>query len=357
MKAKFYLIAAAACAALAACSKNEVAPVDVDQEITYQTLSTKGTVTGFNTDNKFYSYAFFLEGGLNWDSNSALAKPYIDNSIISYQSGTKQWKNADDTYYWPKQGSLTFFAWTDNTAAPAVKSPATVTCSNTTGIKFTNYDVQADKNKDLMVAEIAANKTANEGTGHTYNDPVDPSNSRTWGSGVPTNFKRVLSKLEFKVKTAGNYSGVTIKVKSLKLKSVEHKGTYTQPLASTADPRQLTAWSNESDQVDLTVYTNSGFTVNNSFQNLEPINSDYYIVLPQTLKSGMQLELVYDYITNYGTSFTQEFTETRELTSIYNASWEPGKKYTLEITFGLNEILWDPTVEDWDDGVTTGITL
>ena len=41
MKAKFYLIAAAACAALAACSKNEVAPVDVDQQITYQTIETK----------------------------------------------------------------------------------------------------------------------------------------------------------------------------------------------------------------------------------------------------------------------------------------------------------------------------
>ncbi|MDD5819133.1 MAG: fimbrillin family protein [Bacteroidales bacterium] len=353
---KSLLIAGLACVALAACTKNEVVSVAPDQEITFQTLSTKADPTvGFNINNVFYSYAYYLAPGLSWDSSAESATEYIRNSTISFDSGRGVWKNADNTYYWPKQGSLTFFAWTDNTTSPEIQgSGASVSCNKTTGIQFTDYSVKDNQNRDLMVAKIAAGKTANDGTGHT-----DPENSRTWASGVPTDFKRVLSKVVFNVVTEEDYSSdVTIKVKSIKLKNVKHKGTYTQPLASTADPRQLSAWANESDQTELPVYTNaSGFTVTKTSQNLDPAPSDYYIVLPQTLEAGMQLELVYEYTTNYGVSFTQTFTESPELTGIYTASWEPGKKYTLNITFRLNEILWDPTVEDWDTGTTQDITL
>lgn len=53
----FYI--AAACAALASCVKNEVRVNAPDKEITFQTVSTKAG-TAFNTNHKFYSYAYFL---------------------------------------------------------------------------------------------------------------------------------------------------------------------------------------------------------------------------------------------------------------------------------------------------------
>ena len=67
----YLFIAAAACVALAACTKNEVKPVEVEQEITYQTVETK-TASAFSSSNKFVSYAYFLpETNLGWDTNYA----------------------------------------------------------------------------------------------------------------------------------------------------------------------------------------------------------------------------------------------------------------------------------------------
>ena len=50
----YLFIAAAACVALAACTKNEVKPVEVDQEITFQAVvnkaSTKAMIDGITYD-------------------------------------------------------------------------------------------------------------------------------------------------------------------------------------------------------------------------------------------------------------------------------------------------------------------
>ena len=34
-------------------------------------------------------------------------------------------------------------------------------------------------------------------------------------------------------------------------------------------------------------------------------------------------------------------------------SWLMGKKYTVTLTFKLDEILWDPAVEDWTTGTVS----
>ena len=52
---KSLIIAGLACVALAACTKNEVVSVAPDQEITFQTISTKAA-SAMHTDNKFVSY-------------------------------------------------------------------------------------------------------------------------------------------------------------------------------------------------------------------------------------------------------------------------------------------------------------
>ena len=81
---KNLFIAAAACVALAACTKNEVKPVEIDQEITYQTINTK-TASAFSTGHKFYSWAYLLPSDQTWTtSNSATSSPYITNSFIEY---------------------------------------------------------------------------------------------------------------------------------------------------------------------------------------------------------------------------------------------------------------------------------
>ena len=350
----FYI--AAACIALASCVKNEVRVNSPDKEITFQTVSTKAGGTAFETNKHFFSYAYFLEKGKNWDDNHADAKAYIDNALITYDTpatGKGYWA-AHDTYYWPKQGSLTFFAWTDNTIhnptsnpAPSVGTGATVTCTHNTGIKITDYSVKDNLNKDILVAEIAKNKKSNE------------TATGTWENGVPTVFRHALAKVEFKVNKKTNYPYVEFRVKKITLTEVSTRGTFTQ-----GSPAENWGWNGWGLQEALPVFTGDVEVTKTAdstpaeFDALNPGTGDYSIVLPQVLKDKIdpKLTIVYEIITSYtGTDVTETVTDTKDLKDIYKNDWECNKKYVLGITLGLNEIYWDPSVVAWEDGTVTDI--
>lgn len=343
----FYI--AAACAALASCVKNEVRVNAPDQEITFQTVSTKAGAEAFNTNHKFYSYAYFLEKNKTWDPDFATAKPYIDNALIAYEHGTGEGKGfwapaAPNTYYyWPKQGKLTFFAWTDNTATPAQTLAG---CAKDKGITFTAYSAFANKNKDLLVADIA--------------EDMDGKNNLTahngWQLGVPTVFHHVLSNLAFTIKTDGDYSaGATYSLQSIKLKNINTKGDYAQgsPAATAAE----NVWTDHGDVKDMPVFTSAGQPVSDAVVNLTPSETDFSIVLPQKFTDATpEIEIVYTITTKYtGTDFVETVTETKPLKDIYTNGWVSGKKYTLNIKLSLNEIYWDPSVEGWENGDVTDI--
>lgn len=342
----FYI--AAACAALASCVKNEVRVNAPDKEITFQTVSTKAG-TAFNTNHKFYSYAFFLKDGDTWDANHDRARAYFSNAEISYiipPSGTSYWAAAKP-YYWPKQGSLTFFAWTDDTADPkVVGTGASVTCKHNTGIKIENYSVKDNPNKDILVAAIAKGKKSNE------------SATGTWEKGVPTVFRHALAKVEFKVNKKKAYDNVTFKVKSITLNGVSTKGTFTQ-----GSPTESWGWSTETpDALPLPVFTSTtGMEVTKTaepapteFDRLNPGTGDYSIVLPQNFDDTPTLTIEYEIITT-STSFTETVIDTKKLKDIYKNGWECNKNYVLGITLGLNEIYWDPSVVGWETGNVTDI--
>ena len=354
----FYI--AAACAALASCVKNEVKVNSPDKEITFQTVSTKAGGTAFETNKHFFSYAYFLEKDKTWDPDFASAKPYIDNALITYDApapGKSHWA-AKDNYYWPKQGSLTFFAWTDNTIhnpasnpAPSVGTGATVTCAPKTGIKIENYSVMDNLNKDILVAEIAKDKKNNEKV-----------TGRDWSEGVPTVFRHALAKVEFKVNKKEAYPNVEFRVKKITLTKVSTRGTFTQCQST---PNENWGWNGWGIQKDLTVFTgNEEVTATDdagTFNNLNPSATDYHIVLPQVLrdKIGPTITIEYEIITSYitGHPVTETVTETKALNAIYTSNWECNKKYVLGITLGLNEIYWDPSVEGWDDSTVIDIPL
>lgn len=346
----FYV--AAACVALASCVKNEVRVNAPDQEITFQTVSTKAGVP-FNTDNYFFSYAYFLEDGKTWNANHDKAQAYIYNAKISYitpPSGTTSYWAAAKPYYWPKQGSLTFFAWTDDTSDPSVGTDATVSCAHDTGIKIENYSVKDNLNKDILVAEIAKDEKSNT------------SATGAWEQGVPTVFRHALAKVEFKVNKKKAYDNVTFKVKSITLNGVSTRGTFTQ-YQSNPDPENW-GWSNQDTPEDLSVFTGdvevtkTADSESAEFDPLNPVTGDYSIVLPQNFDNDTPtLTIVYDIITSYtGTPVTETVTETKALNTIYTSNWECKKNYILGITLGLNKIYWDPSVVAWDDtGAVTDI--
>lgn len=343
----FYI--AAACVALASCVKNEVRVNAPDKEITFQTVSTKAG-TAFNKGNHFISYAYFLEKGKTWDTANLLtdAKAYIYNANIYYHTASRYWAAAD-TYYWPKQGSLTFFAWTDDTADPIVGTGADVkvSCAPDTGIKIENYSVKDNPNKDILVAEIAKDKKNNESV-----------TGRDWSEGVPTVFRHALANVEFNVNKRENYpNNVEFRVREITLNNVSTKGTFTQ-----GSPAESWGWSAQTEPDKLSVFTGDEEVTTTATKlnpNTTPGATDYFIVLPQNFDATPTLTIKYEIITSYvtGHPVTETVTETKALNTIYTSGWECKKKYILGITLGLNEIYWDPSVEGWEENNVPGIEI
>lgn len=338
---RIILLAASAMAILAGCSRTEIRSIsDEPQQITFRTIETKAADDFLNT-NKFYSYAWFLPSK-DWAKNFADAQPYIQGALIAYNATATAWKADGATYYWPKQGSLTFFAWTDYTDAPA---PTLAGCAKDKGITFTAYSAFDHKNKDLLVADIAKDMDGKNLTTH-----------QGWKPGVPTVFHHVLSNLAFTIQTNDNYAGATYSLKSITLKNISTKGDYAQgsPTATAAE----NVWTGHVDVKAMPVFTSAaGQPVSSTVAKLAPSADDYSIVLPQKFADATpEIEIVYTITTNYtGTAVVETVTETKSLKDIYTEGWVSGKKYTLNIKLSLNEILWDPSVEVWKNGTVTGI--
>lgn len=340
---RIILLAASAMAILAGCTRTEIRSIaDEPQQITFRTIETKAAEDFLNT-KKFYSYAYFLPKSETWERNNANAQDYITGALIAFNTTANAWKADGATYYWPKQGSLTFFAWTDNTATPTGTYAG---CAKDKGITFTAYSAFDNKNKDLLVANIAKD--------------MDGKNNLTthpgWKPGVPTIFHHVLSNLAFKIKTNGTYTGATYSLKSITLKNISTKGDYAQgsPTATVAE----NVWTGHVDVKDMPVFTSAaGQSVSSTAALLSPSTNDFSIVLPQKFADATpEIEIVYTITTDYtGTAVMETVTETKPLKDIYTEGWVSGKKYTLNIKLSLNEILWDPSVEGWEDGAVTDI--
>ena len=338
MKKLFYFAAAAV--ALAACAKNEVVPVNSgeNQEITFNVAPKTKAVTKFADNLKFKSYAYYLPGKETWDNHTTDPALYINGAEIAYRKKTEEseekvWK-AGDSYYWPKNGKLTFFAWTSlnetnaNNATPSYETSyvTDVKCSVADGINVTGYDVTTNKNVDFLVADIVKDQTSN-------------SAMKYWNAGVTTIFKHKLSYVIFKVKTDIAYSNKTFTLKSITFKDIEYVGDYKQ--------LGTEGWTPKTPEVKTpVVYTNASTPINNSEATLTTDNTfNYY--LPQSFATSGSVVVEYWIETNEnGNKSTDKVTKTINMKDLFT-SWDMGKKYTVTLTFKLDEILWDPAVEDW----------
>ncbi len=347
---RLILMAAIASAALASCVKNEVIIDTPPQEIAYQTVIDPATKAypvevDFDKGHGFYSWAFMTNNNAQWSTAYASATEYFANVLIKSADNGTTWKNQTTEYYWPKNpnSSLTFFAWSDATASPSVTT-ATVTCNATYGIKITDYDVNANVNKDLMVAEVAADKTY--------------SNS---SSGVSTKFHHILSKLVFNVGLQEAYSGHTFTLTKISLSGVNTKSTYTQCAveSSTVSDKitDFSSWSTATDVPSdpLLAFSNSTVISATTPSEVTRANTDYEIMIPQTLTSEMKLTIEYTHA--FGSS-SETVTEVIPFVSSSDGSavnlfgsdkWEPGKQYILSIKIGMNPIRWTPIIVQWED--------
>lgn len=353
---KKLIVLFSAVAALAACSKNEVVPAVSGEnvEISYKVAPrTKADPQAFDTKNVFASWAYYLPSGKKWATDYKDAKIYIgkeaeEGVTISY--GNNVWKDQTASHYWPKEGNLTFFAYSLNSSSLTDKSGTDTyfTCLNHEsqyGI-FGSLNLDTNPNTDFLVADIASDKTANE---KVYNF-----------NGVPTLFKHKLSRVKFAVRKKSDYPGATITLNSITFKNLVYGMTYTQ-YQNDEDkgiiPDYMYPGTARSDQE----YTKTDFEVSSStaFAPVPDANEVRYIYIPQNFKDITDadkiatIEVKYTVTLKKGISETDKgisetYTKTLNVKDIFD-SWEIGKRYTFNLIFSLDEINWAPGVDDWED--------
>lgn len=377
---KSILLAAAAIAALAGCSKVEVKSVDeAPARISWNAVvgkhSTKAPVEGttFSTGHSFKTFAFYNANGTTWPAGASL---YIDNQEVNYYAAAvapfvaNSW-HTETVNYWPRQGSLTFFSY--SFANNPVSFTGNLTCTAADGLKLEGYDVNAteNKNSDFMVADIKDGQRQNT------------TSAARAEKGVPTIFRHALTQIVgFNVKTKDNYKGAAlaagskvIEVNSIKIVKADSKGDYTM----TNDAVTRTeSWGNQSDSktyeytpvagkseaLNTTAaelvneqkiflpqnFTASGYTYTGASllqKSLERQTSAYKAAVAAV--GHIELKYTIKTYTNATDFSEEEVTELIALEEIGN--WGINKKitYNIKIDLSSNIIYWDPTVVAWDE--------
>ena len=349
---KKLIVILSAVAALAACSKNEVVPAVSGEnvEISYKVAPrTKADPQAFDTHNVFASWAYYLPSGKNWSDNWDVrkdAKPYIGEehvgSTISYKGGV--WKDQETSYYWPKGGKLTFFAYSlnSNTLSDQDSHDFFFYCENgkdAYGITGT-IDLTNHTNTDFLVADIASDQTSNK---EIYNF-----------NGVPTLFKHKLSRIQFAVKKKEEYKGATITLNSIKFNNVAHAGYYCQFNKENGKDTFTNDYWNEVGTPSSIVYTTTDFPVTSStdYAPVKETNETHYIYIPQDFSANTAANIEVKYTISHKVGdkdFKQVCTKTLNVKDIF-PRWEVGKRYTFNLNFSLDEINYAPAVGDWVDG-------
>ena len=348
---KMFFMAAIAGVALASCAKNEVETPEQDI-ITFAepvtAVQTKAVEIGENypTSQSFSVFAdYFTEKQAGYTKLEE-GKAYMRDVIVSYNGELNGWASATN-YYWPKQGTLTFAAY----------SPSSVAASyGKSGIKFTDFTVDTDCTKqfDLLFSERTYNQTKAD---MVTNEPY---------SGVELKFNHALSSILFTVKTDKDYynpDNFSIILNKISIKNVKTTATFDQGLVDGLDETtkvvtndfSTSCWSGHAGSAEYVAYqdaqtltTTPEFTENINVTNPREndVNNTNLILLPQEFDK-QQIYIEYQ-IVNGNTGVTIDQNETIDL-AYYDTCWKRGKRYIYNLTFAFDKIYFNPVVADWDE--------
>lgn len=357
---RFYVTAAIAASLLATgCQKTYVidevrTPIGFSTEVGKQTKAIIESGTTYN-DQDFGVFAYGLTNDKTWDANKATDNPVMENVKISKTTveSSDVWKaNDGKTYYWPNDSKtkLSFFAYSpysvaagESTSAvgmkktPSYVEPAGV---NAGGIKIEGYE-HKDQTLDFMTADAKD---------RTYTQPDGPEGESTATPGtVKLQFKHQLTQLVFAVKKAANYNGITMKLVSIELDKIGNtatfeNGTWAAPTTSTGKYTIDFTGANMTLTTDAESSKGKGMTV-----------------IPQALadesgaSKGQTMTIVYEIS---GTGVAKEtVTKTVNLSDGTLKSWAANQKITYNISIGMQEIRFSPSVENWSPVSSSDIQI
>ena len=365
---KLFFMAVAASVAFAACVKNEPVLQENQKAISFAApvvgTATKATTeisNNFPEDVKFAVWAHYfddaVDGGVYTEFSAG--QVYMDDVTVGFDGEYDGWASVS-YYYWPKNGSLTFSAY----------SPAGVDATlGASGICFDDYVVSttAADQVDLLFSERAYDKTAiddNEQENGTTSP--DPTFTADLYRGVHLTFNHALSSVLFSV-YVGDFPGHKIVLKKIELTNIYSKGDFNQGLTD-ANGKTTTAnadlWTNEADEKTYTITVNQELEVGipywpclDEITNTAPQASNGkratdWLLLPQEIAEDAQMIVTYTLQSPDSEPLEQVIpVKLSDPSNQLNVDeWKWGHRYHYNIVINLDEIYFEPYVVDWDNG-------
>ena len=367
---KLILLSGIAVVAMSACTKTEYAPVsDKGAQIVFNSpivqLNSKAGYYGeeptadgkYSTSEKFSVYAVWTSGDFaKW----AEGTKYMDNVEVAYNaslgSNSKGGWEPTKTYYWPKNGKLTFAGYSPSDLKTTSANPQ----SNPTisygaaGLSVSDFEIDPNPANqfDFMYAERSYNRTSStnqssESTDHTYQSY----------DGVDLLFHHALSSIVFKVKADNSNDAPKFELKKIEVNNVNYRGNFSENITDGAAYVSTPSWSVNESETNYTAWNGEQVIGTSDFSSLE--NASALILLPQAFKhtstsTSVKVAITYDVTTN-GVTLTNQKAEF-DLSNSYKdknnnviSAWEMGKRYIYKIYFALNKIYFSPEVDKWDE--------
>ena len=365
MRQNLFISMILACAVLSGCAKTDFVSVEGEsKEIVFDSpvprVHTKADlVKDLYPENSTFCVFADQHWGTFLTTETEDFTPYmrgVDNGgegvevkhrNLSLTVGNKVFDNywkPDKSYMWPKDGYLTFAAY-----SPAyVRDHAQISYTPEYGVGIENYKVDAnpDNHYDLMFSSRVTDRKKTDMAADVP-APYD---------GVQIVFEHVLSAIVFRVQADRNYAdwGYNVHMTNLSLHNVY----------STADFRQFSG--KESNEVDMTGmwtgYEGKLEYVAFHSEDDDSIMNDQdadLILLPQSLaeegmdpvKMELRFEMSHPDMAGKKThhSIIFDLSQGKKADNTVVDRWEPGKRYVYTITIGLNTVEFSPEVYAWED--------
>ena len=381
---KLFIFAAVALVTSVACTHNVIDPETFEgREINFNAVTgkaTRGPITNnyFPTDaGNFGVYAYYLASG-TWASNYGSGVLYMGTAAtgtdvepndaaagapVEYNSTLKIW-NPSSVYYWPLEGTLTFFAYYPATLI----TPGYDRSTKTFSIGSFTVNTTVSSQKEVLVSSFAVDQTQNT-TQYVFG-AEEGINSGT-NLGVQIQFQHMLSQVVFTAAASSEVygRGLSFKINDI---TVGARGTSA---GMTVVPGSTPSWTEPTTLATYDIlaadFPNATVTPGVAANWLGTSQSaqigDALLMIPNTDFEGASGTSDDDYFTVTYTLYRMEDglamgSKTVKLWFKDNltspvTNWEPGKKYTYRLTIGLEKIYFAPEVGNWTDATAQNVEV
>ncbi|MCR5326343.1 MAG: fimbrillin family protein [Bacteroidales bacterium] len=387
---KYFILAAAAIAAMAACSKVESGYTPVQNEIRFSVINHVQQTRAHDLPYAGLSYPTSVPfGTFAWwtlDDWTGIATDqtyvFMDNEQISYQNidNNNVWAPSS-TYYWTKSGKITFASYSPYTASGTDKGYSEIPVYNVAnGFLFNAYSIVEDTDIDLMYADLAANCGQNTNLdGSSVTDGVDSG-----FAGVPTVFNHALCRLSFAFRAIGhknpNVDRIVIEVSDVDIFNIDSLGTFTQSASTKWATSHASAKTDyeyaPASVLELDLIDDTPANVS-STSNYTDLGVSRILMPQELLTSGDALNVTTDQIvrinytikTHYLSAPADEsdpkYWAVEDLSAKVRlnngniAAWRDNQNITYRISINPNgiKVTFDPAVAPWTDIYSSDIPI